>query len=273
MKNKKMISFGHIYAIEFSDGSVKVGRTKKLNQRMAEHSSFAQKAGLKIIERVNSVLIPNYEAAENHMIRLCRQLCKDSRSSEHFTGVEFAEVKKFINSFSFLSKSEVEEINFHNDAVKKHSDDLFNRGLDKNCGINPDSETYEFDRILIPTLEKLASVKRGLSQIFALHVAAHHAYGHDYDESILMLSDSMRYLQSSVDFLSLSMEGAAIELAHKDSCNKLRDMLISGLAKESEENIQSAIDYVNSVKKSDSGFVFPPLDYWKKCSEFNDGSE
>ena len=100
---------GHIYLVEFSDGTVKGGRTTRPRARVGNHRDTGAKFGLAI---VNLWVSPEHvEFVQNELALLgqMRSAATSVAGSEYFTGVSFADSVGFASALprSTLSAEEV----------------------------------------------------------------------------------------------------------------------------------------------------------------------
>jgi hypothetical protein len=83
---------GRIYVIEFSNGTVKVGRTQDHDRRVAAHRSQGKKFGAVITDQWSSPEHAEWRQNESRLIDIAKDLGGTVAANEYFTGVSFADV-------------------------------------------------------------------------------------------------------------------------------------------------------------------------------------
>lgn len=86
------MSMGHLYAIEFSGGLVKVGRAMNPKRRLAQHRSRVGVAGLAVLRHDSARCQSDAATAEQRLIARCAKECGQRRADEWFVGLDFARV-------------------------------------------------------------------------------------------------------------------------------------------------------------------------------------
>lgn len=115
---------GYIYVIEFSDKTVKIGRTQSMERRGAQHDGDAQKFGLTIVRTWSSPAHRKYKSNENALGKYCREIPgSENRAREYFTGVDFDDVVLFANGLD-LSPSTPDERDADDEKSRRASDAL-----------------------------------------------------------------------------------------------------------------------------------------------------
>jgi hypothetical protein len=83
---------GYIYALAFTDGTVKVGKSRVPNKRIAQHAGSGSGFGIRISRYWVSPLVHNYSRLEKAAIWMARALAPErasvGRTSEYFKGVD-----------------------------------------------------------------------------------------------------------------------------------------------------------------------------------------
>lgn len=98
---------GHIYVLGFSNGCVKVGRTKNSGQRLGAHKSAAGKFGLTITDEWTSEPHAEWMQNEDALKRIAEELGGTlAGGKEYFTGVEFAAVMEEALALPFTAAEE-----------------------------------------------------------------------------------------------------------------------------------------------------------------------
>ena len=80
---------GYVYAVEFSDGTVKVGKAKSLHSRLSNHRHDAEKFALSIKRWWGSPLHRGYENSEKRLIAHATETGEVQGGREYFVGVDF----------------------------------------------------------------------------------------------------------------------------------------------------------------------------------------
>lgn len=87
---------GHIYIIQFSTGSVKVGKTADLRRRIGEHRRASHPFGAAMTTIWYSRPFEDWHAVERRLIARATETCATRRRHEYFTGVSVEELADFI---------------------------------------------------------------------------------------------------------------------------------------------------------------------------------
>lgn len=87
-----------LYALMFSNGIIKVGKSVRLQHRVNQHESNAKAYGLVIIDRY---LLEDTEITENELLAFCRGLASKTddgfnHHGEYFVGIDFEKIKNFL---------------------------------------------------------------------------------------------------------------------------------------------------------------------------------
>ena len=83
---------GFVYVIEFSNGTVKVGRTENPDSRMSAHAAAGKKFGALITDKWLSPQHSEWLANETRLKGIAAELGGTVAAQEYFTGVGFADV-------------------------------------------------------------------------------------------------------------------------------------------------------------------------------------
>jgi nitrogen regulatory protein PII-like uncharacterized protein len=83
------INIGHVYAVEFSDGWVKVGRGRVPKDRIVSHQSASRMRGAVMTKSCVSPLLVDCKGAERELINLCATSGVLTHGNEWFSGVDF----------------------------------------------------------------------------------------------------------------------------------------------------------------------------------------
>jgi hypothetical protein len=87
------VSAGYVYALGFSNGSVKVGRSKNGQRRLGDHKSTARKFGLTVTDEWLSPAHIEWERNEEALKAIAAGLGGIVAGREYFSGIEFAAVR------------------------------------------------------------------------------------------------------------------------------------------------------------------------------------
>lgn len=96
---------GHVYVIEFSDGTIKVGRAGNWMRRLATHVGDAQKFGVSVIRTFCSIRHRDYASTERKLIAEARNTSTSQVRSEYFGGADFDSLADFIESLPLAPSS------------------------------------------------------------------------------------------------------------------------------------------------------------------------
>lgn len=91
---------GHVYAVQFSTGVVKVGQTRQLKARLADHAKTAQAHGHTVHESLLSPPHTNYLANEAALIAFCSSRGTLIAGREYFEGCDMQEVAFFFGELT-----------------------------------------------------------------------------------------------------------------------------------------------------------------------------
>lgn len=106
---------GYVYIVEFNDGTVKVGKAKNLQIRLANHRQDAEKFKLSIAQWWGSPLHRDYADTEKLLIEFASGTGDIHGGREYFTGVSFDRAVEFASSLhlaptpSSVAAAEIEE--------------------------------------------------------------------------------------------------------------------------------------------------------------------
>lgn len=80
----------YLYLCLFDNGTIKIGRTRSINQRITTHIGFADRFGIKMI-RHESIVCSNSKKAEKDLIQWCQKNSSHVSGREWFQGILFDE--------------------------------------------------------------------------------------------------------------------------------------------------------------------------------------
>ncbi|MBE8523101.1 hypothetical protein ILP97_37375 [Amycolatopsis sp. H6(2020)] len=93
---------GYVYAVEFSNGWIKIGETNNAKRRITnEHYTDAAKFGITITRSWVSPLHHGRKANEDALIAYCEQHGQRTAGRERFTGVAFADLQAHAESLEY----------------------------------------------------------------------------------------------------------------------------------------------------------------------------
>ncbi len=94
---------GHVYIVEFTSGTVKVGKTTSPEQRLAHYRQTSAIHGGSVLNHWMSPSHPGFHGNESSLIGFCRTHGERAVGKEYFRGLAFAEVLAFAQSLSYFS--------------------------------------------------------------------------------------------------------------------------------------------------------------------------
>lgn len=100
---------GFVYVIEFSDKTIKIGRTRDLAQRSASHQRDGEKFGLEVVRKWGSRAHRDYGSTEISLKQFASQKARLQGGKEYFVGLDFNAAVRFVESLN-LRPSTAEEI-------------------------------------------------------------------------------------------------------------------------------------------------------------------
>ncbi len=89
MTNEKTTiqNVGHCYAIEFDNGTVKIGKTINPSARFNAHRTSAKKFGVSVVKAIISMSIPFHDEMEEKLLSDASSICTITNSKEYFSGI------------------------------------------------------------------------------------------------------------------------------------------------------------------------------------------
>lgn len=84
---------GHCYAIEFDNGTVKIGRTTNIIRRLSQHRSSATRFCVDIQKIVITEAVTNHKALEKTLLDFACSLKGSSSKGEYFNGLSIIELQ------------------------------------------------------------------------------------------------------------------------------------------------------------------------------------
>ncbi|MER7361909.1 hypothetical protein [Nonomuraea wenchangensis] len=95
--NPKRESAGFLYVVEFTDGWIKVGRTRNAKVRINDYAKEAYMRRAKVVRVHLSGPHEGYEANEATLINFCAGRAQDAIGREYFHGLRFEAVSRFVD--------------------------------------------------------------------------------------------------------------------------------------------------------------------------------
>jgi DNA-binding XRE family transcriptional regulator len=92
---------GHLYAIAFDSGMVKVGRSETVQARVTTHVAAAAKHGASPLVAWISKPHVNTANNETRLVAFCAQNAENRLSAEYFTGLDFTNVVEHAETLPF----------------------------------------------------------------------------------------------------------------------------------------------------------------------------
>lgn len=189
---------GHIYLIEYQDGSVKVGRTANPRSRVGSHWSDARKFNHQVTRVWVSKAHANHIANEKEAIMICNEFGDQKSGKEYFSGEDlFDTVLPRLESLEFkeggsenqdgisaFAKAYMEEINKRMDvedqltAAKQIAGSLFEKGADPFTTVvfGGEDTTTRISRFM-KSFEGPAGTLQEQSELFEAHIKLADLFG------------------------------------------------------------------------------------------------
>lgn len=256
---KKIRTAGYLYVIQMSDGMIKVGRTRRKDDRLSAHRTFAKNAGVLVVKHSFSQLLTDINEKEMQLISFCQKNSTACRSREWFDGVNYNEVCNFMMSFAPATEYEINNlISLKSKAEEKMANNIM--GIYKeNEVLNKNSDSYS----LIDNIYNLIDSNRDVieSQVRLL-IALNQKQEEDKDlrdDKNILLIDALRHLKCCIDFVSIAAEGMHDEKGIENAMIHIissEDNELNKLQEKAKESFSQAI-------KNEDGFVFRPTDTWR----------
>lgn len=99
-RSVRMLDERHIYVIQFSSGIIKVGQTRNLDRRLADHEAGAKNHGHDVLRSWTSSAHSTWKAHEQALIDYCEALFGPPvRGREHFAGSDFDAVVNYASKY------------------------------------------------------------------------------------------------------------------------------------------------------------------------------
>lgn len=101
LTESRTMRVGHIYAVQFSSGVLKVGQTTQPKTRLADHAKAAQAHGHSVAETLVSPPHVNYCDNERLLIAFCEEQWRLIAGREYFADADIEAVVRFTNAMTF----------------------------------------------------------------------------------------------------------------------------------------------------------------------------
>lgn len=142
MQKKRTANF--IYAILFSNGMVKVGKTSNVERRIAQHAERVICIGVTIVKTFVRDCGGDGSASsvERKVIKWCQKMCDHRFSKEWFSGVGFDELCRFIDSVcqsSYLNNDESFISQWHMIVTRLCDNGMTQMSIAKECNCSQPS--------------------------------------------------------------------------------------------------------------------------------------
>lgn len=98
----------HIYVIEFTSSTVKVGRTNSPKNRLADHAKTARTHGVTVTRSWFSKPHKGYGENEAALIAFCAERWNVSGGKEYFAAADYAEVLQYASSLPMVALTEAD---------------------------------------------------------------------------------------------------------------------------------------------------------------------
>lgn len=112
---------GYVYVIEFSNGTIKVGKASNLRRRMIQHRSYGERFGLNITRYWGSPLHRGYECTEASLIKKACELGTVQGGREYFTGASFDSLVTFCRGLNLTPSTQAQVA--EDNASREHGRD------------------------------------------------------------------------------------------------------------------------------------------------------
>ena len=89
--------FGYCYAIEFNNGTVKIGKSVNIIKRLSEHRSSARKFCVDIVDIIFTDVIPLHSDMERELLTSATLLCEPNGPTEYFNGITIYDCMNIFN--------------------------------------------------------------------------------------------------------------------------------------------------------------------------------
>lgn len=152
---------GFVYVVEFSDGTVKPGRTDNPRRRMREHVAMSSKFGIALDRYWVSPVHDDWWENETAILNAVRGTC--NMNGEYLTGISFDDVVGIAESLTYQLMSDDEWETFISDRT---SDRLSFQSILTAMGApDPELAVHVLDRDIVPVMRGLLSGPEGWSQL------------------------------------------------------------------------------------------------------------
>lgn len=113
------MDFGRCYAIEFDNGTVKLGKTTAIVKRLNKHKSDAGKFGVSIVSMIFTDVIPMHSDMERKILSDACSICSPTKSNEYFNGINIYDCMGFFHSYgvNYMRTSSIPKIDNNNSLL------------------------------------------------------------------------------------------------------------------------------------------------------------
>lgn len=108
---------GLVYVIEFSDHTIKVGKTKNWLSRLRHHTGDASRFGLTVLRTACSTVHRNYHASERELIARAAASATRTFRHEYFQGASYSALAEYVDQLP-ARPSSAEEIAADRDSER-----------------------------------------------------------------------------------------------------------------------------------------------------------
>ncbi|GEM_PF-2138431 len=191
------INIGQVYAVEFSDGWVKVGRGKRAADRVVAHQNTSRMRGAEMTRSCVSALLADCKAAERELIFWCASRGISEHGNEWFSGVDFDALSKMVSGGFEEATGEILAIaKERNDARSKRIFSVIQGGRVNQESPEALSRQAEWNSALVHA--------KSLEQMYL-----NECYGGDLFSEIPGRGCSFFFLNAALAFYQLSPMGVA----------------------------------------------------------------
>lgn len=93
------MDFGRCYAIEFDNGTVKIGKTTNIVDRIRNHKGNAARFNVGIVSMIFTDVIPFHGDMERKVLSDACSICDLTKSNEYFNGITIHDCMGFFHSY------------------------------------------------------------------------------------------------------------------------------------------------------------------------------
>jgi len=140
MKNN---DFGYCYAIEFDNGTIKIGKSTSILKRLMEHKRAAGKFNVEIVDILFTDLIPYHSDMEKKLLSDACSICDPTKSNEYFNGLSIYDCIGMFHNYgvNYIRTKEIPKLDDNGNIVV-----LISRIPDKKIFDGLDCDFSSFDK-------------------------------------------------------------------------------------------------------------------------------